>query len=221
MTVDVSISAARQWLYDFVNSRGLLHELTVIIISYLFIFAGAWNDGFVGLFPSVLSAAVEIIMAVVLFLEILSRVFFTKRRGLSFYALLFLDVASLLTVVPAFTGIAFARIIRLIYASWRTTALIERIANARNNAMYLVWIYPLVLPLAAALLYAIESKSQHAALKSYFDALAMTVGYSLTLGSSRPNTYAGNIICGVLFVAGILCISVIGNTLAQRYAPEK
>jgi hypothetical protein len=118
-------------------------------------------------------------------------------------------------------GVAFARIIRLIYASWRTTALIERLASQRNNAIYLVWIYPLVLPLAAAILYIIESHSQHTALRSYFDALAMTIGYSLTLGSNRPNTYAGNVICGILFVAGLLCISVIGNSLAQRYTSKK
>ena len=193
----------------------------MLTVSYLFIFAGAWNDGLIGLFPSALSSAVEIIMAIVLILEISSRLIFTKDRSLGFYGLLSLDVASLLTLVPALMGIAFARIVRLIYASWRTTALIERLARERNNAVYLVWIYPLVLPLAAAILFAIESQSHHAAVRSYFDALAMTIGYSLTLGSTRPNTYAGNVICGILFVAGILCISVIGNTLAQRYTSKK
>lgn len=193
----------------------------MITVSYLFIFAGAWNDGLIGLLPSTFSSVVEIIMATILVLEILSRVAFSKDKSFGFYGLLSLDVASLLTLVPALMGIAFARIIRLIYASWRTTALIERLARQRNNAVYLVWIYPLVLPLAAALLFAIESQSHHPAIKGYLDALAMTIGYSLTLGSSRPNTYAGNVICGILFVAGILCISVIGNTLAQRYTPKK
>jgi hypothetical protein len=49
----------------------------------------------------------------------------------------------------------------------------------------------------------------------------MTVGYSLTLGSSRPTTYGGNVVCGILFVAGILCIGVIGNTLANRYVHRR
>lgn len=220
MSSTLSVDAARRSLYDFVNSHNLAHEVLVIVVSYLFVFAGAWNDGLVGVLPSVLSASVEIAMASILFLEILTRLLFTQRRGVGFYGLLLLDVVSLLTVVPALVGIAFARIVRLIYASWRTTALIEQIARRRNNAMYLVWIYPLVSPLAAALLYAIESQSQHPAVKNYLDALAMTVGYSLTLGSSRPSTYAGNIICGVLFVVGILCIGVIGNTLAQRYSSK-
>jgi hypothetical protein len=87
--------------------------------------------------------------------------------------------------------------------------------------MYLVWIYPLVVPLAAALLFAVESQSQHPAIHNHLDALGMTVGYSLTLGSSRPSSYAGNIICGILFVGGLLCISVIGNTLSRRYQNEQ
>jgi hypothetical protein len=192
----------------------------VIIVSYLFIFAGAWNDGLIGLLPSVISASVELLMAVILVLEILSRALFTERRGIGFYSLFLLDLVSLLTIVPALTGFAFARFVRLIYASWRTTALIECIADKKNNAMYLVWIYPLVLPLAAALLYAIESQSPHAAVNNYLDALGMTIGYSLTLGTDHPHTYAGNILCGTMFVGGVLCISIIGNSLAQRYAPE-
>lgn len=221
MASDVTGAGAKNWLYEFVNSRGLPRELVVIAVSYLFIFSSAWNDGLLGLLPSPLSLAVEIFMAVVLSMEILSRIFFSRDRSLGFYTLLSLDVLSLLTVVPALIGIAFARVIRLIYASWRTVALIERLARERNNAMYLVWIYPLVLPLAAAILYAIESQAPEATVKSYFSALAMTLSYSLTLGSNRPATYAGNIICGIIFVAGILCISVIGNTLAHRYTPKE
>ena len=221
MSSALRVQTAKQRLYDFVNSHSLAHEILVIVVSYLFIFSGAWNDGLVGVLPSALSWIVEIIMAAILSLEILSRVFFTNRRGFGFYSLLLLDVVSLLTLIPAFVGVAFARFIRLIYASWRTTALIEQVAKRRNNAMYLVWIYPLVSPLAAALLYAIELQAPHPAVKSYLDALGMTVGYSLTLGNTRPSTYAGNIVCGALFVAGIICISVIGNALARRYTSEK
>jgi hypothetical protein len=95
--------------------------------------------------------------------------------------------------------------------------LLERLARTRNNAMYLAWIYVLIVPIAAAMLFAVESHAGHSPVRNYFDALAMTVGYALTLGSSRPSTYAGNIICGLLFVGGVLCIGIIGNTLANRY----
>jgi hypothetical protein len=181
------------------------------------VFAGAWNDGYVGLIASPASGVVEFCMATILVLEIVSRLLFVRERPPSFYALIILDFVSLLTVVPMLTGFAFARLFRLGYASWRTVLLLERLARKRNNAMYLAWIYVLIVPLAAAMLFAVESHSGHSPVRNYLDALAMTVGYALTLGSSRPSTYAGNVICGVLFVGGVLCIGIIGNTLANRY----
>jgi hypothetical protein len=83
--------------------------------------------------------------------------------------------------------------------------------------MYLAWVYLLIIPIAAAMLFAVESHAGHSPVRNYLDAPAMTVGYALTLGSSRPSTYTGNIICGVLFVGGVLCIGIIGKTLASRY----
>ncbi|HEY3675665.1 MAG TPA: hypothetical protein VGK84_06695 [Candidatus Tumulicola sp.] len=208
---------AKQPIDDFVNSKGIAHEIVVVVVSYLFVFAGAWNDGYVGLIPSPASGIIEFCMAAILVMEITSRLLFARERRLSFYALIVLDVVSLLTVVPVLTGFAFARLFRLGYASWRTVLLLERLARSRNNAMYLAWIYILIVPMAAAMLFAVESHAGHSPVRNYFDALAMTVGYALTLGSSRPTTYAGNIICGVLFVGGVLCIGIIGNTLANRY----
>jgi hypothetical protein len=206
-----------KWLDEFINSQGIAHEVVVVVVSYLFVFAGAWNDGYVGLIASPASGVVEFCMAVILVLEITTRLLFARERRLSFYALIVLDVVSLLTVVPAFTGFAFARLFRLAYASWRTVLLLERLARVRNNAMYLAWIYLLIVPMAAAMLFAVESHAGHSPVRNYLDALAMTVGYALTLGSSRPTTYTGNIVCGVLFVGGVLCIGIIGNTLANRY----
>jgi hypothetical protein len=208
---------SRRWIEEFVNSRGIAHEIVVVVVSYLFVFAGAWNDGYVGLIASPASGVIEACMAAILVLEITSRLLFVRERPPSFYALIVLDLISLLTVVPVLTGFAFARLFRLGYASWRTVLLLERLARARNNAMYLAWIYVLIVPLAAAMLFAVEAHSGRSPVKNYFDALAMTVGYALTLGSSRPATYTGNIICGVLFVGGVLCIGIIGNTLANRY----
>jgi hypothetical protein len=207
-------------LDDFINSQGIAHEVVVVVVSYLFVFAGAWNDGYVGLVPSPASGVIEACMATILLLEITSRLLFVHRRRFSFYALIVLDVLSLLTVIPYLTGFAFARLFRLGYASWRTVLLLERLAKTRNNAMYLAWIYVLIVPLAAAMLFAVEAHAGNSPVKNYLDALAMTVGYALTLGSSRPSTYTGNVICGVLFVGGVLCIGIIGNTLANRYAND-
>ena len=202
---------------EFVNSRGIAHEVVVVVVSYLFVFAGAWNDGYVGLIVSPASGVIEFCMAAILLLEITSRLLFSRERRPSFYALIVLDVVSLLTVIPFLTGFAFARLFRLGYASWRTVLLLERLARTRNNAMYLAWIYVLIVPIAAAMLFAVEAHTGHSPVRNYLDALAMTVGYALTLGSSRPSTYSGNIICGILFVGGVLCIGIIGNTLASRY----
>jgi hypothetical protein len=203
--------AFRQRLDDFINSQGIAHEVVVVVVSYLFVFAGAWNDGYIGLIASPASGVVEACMAAILVLEITSRLLFVRERRFSFYALIVLDIVSLLTVIPYLTGFAFARLFRLGYASWRTALLLERLANARNNAMYLAWIYVLIVPLAAAMLFAVEAHAGNSPVKNYLDALAMTVGYALTLGSSRPSTYTGNVICGLLFV---------GNTLANRYAND-
>lgn len=220
-STDMRWNVFRRWLDDFINSQGIAHEVVVVVVSYLFVFAGAWNDGYIGLVPSPASGVIEACMAAILVLEITSRLLFVRERRFSFYALIVLDVVSLLTVVPYLTGFAFARLFRLGYASWRTVLLLERLAKTRNNAMYLAWIYVLIVPLAAAMLFAVEAHAGSSPVKNYLDALAMTVGYALTLGSSRPSTYTGNVICGVLFVGGVLCIGIIGNTLANRYANEE
>ena len=95
--------------------------------------------------------------------------------------------------------------------------LIDRAACKRHQPLYLLGIYPLVTPLAAGILYVMERNSAHPAVKTYFDALGMTLGYALTLGADRPHTYAGQIICGTLFVGGILCIGIVANYLTNRY----
>jgi hypothetical protein len=203
----------------FVNSETLDHELTVVIASYVFVFAGAWNDGLLGLPPSEWSDALQWVMATVLVLEILSRILFTRpqNRKRGFYPFLALDIVSVMTVVPALTGFALARLGRLAYASWRMVQLFDKEACKKRQPMYLIGIYPLVLPLSAALLFAVERNSAHPAVKTYLDAFGMTVGFALTLGSDRPHTYAGNIICGILFLGGIICLGIISNSLTGRY----
>src|ERR1700760_2421168 len=97
----------RRRIDDFVNSDGIAHGIVVVVVSYLFVFAGAWNDGYVGLVPSPASGIIEACMAIILVLEIASRLLFARQRRISFYALIVLDVVSLLTVIPYLTGFAF------------------------------------------------------------------------------------------------------------------
>ena len=201
----------------FVNSNQLDHELMVVVVSYLFVFASAWNDGLIGITPSVWSSTAEWAMAAILTAEILSRAIYSRKRSVGFYALLVFDGVSVLTVVPVLTGFAFARLGRLAYASLRTIRLIDTHARMKHQPMYLIGTYPLILPLAAAILFAVERQSAHPAVQTYFDAVAMSVGFALTLGSDRPHTYLGNLVCGTLFVAGILCIGIIANGLSDRY----
>ncbi len=189
----------------------------MVAVSYVFVFAGAWNDRLIGLTPSAWSQALEWFMALVLALEIVSRILYSARKDAEFFVLLGLDIVSILTVIPALTGFAFARLARLGYASWRIVRLVDALARKRRQPMYLVWIYPLIVPLAAALLYAVERGLPHPAVRNYLDALGMCLGFALTLGSRRPAGYAGNIICGILFVGGILCIGIIANGLSRRY----
>ena len=210
-------SAFVQRIRRFVNSGKLDHELFVVVVSYLFVISGAWNDGLLGFTSSVWAEIAEGVMATVLLLEIMSRLAFTRKRTVGFYALLALDFVSLLTIIPVLTGLAFARLGRLLYASWRSVKLIDARARKARQAMYLVWIYPLVVPLAGAILYAVETQSPHPAVKTYFEACVMSIGFALTLGNDRPHTYAGNMVCGSLFVGGIICIGIISNSLSERY----
>ena len=205
----------------FVNSKDLDHELVVVAISYLFVFAGAWDDGIVGLPPSNWSRTFEWIMALILVAELLSRMIFMKRRGIGFFFLFCLDAVSLATLIPALTGLALLRLVRLLYASFRTAHLIDLAARKHHRPIYLLNIYPLVVPLAAAVLYLAERESRHPAVNNYLDALLMCFGFALTLGQSRPNTYIGNLICGTLFVGGIICIGIIANSLTNRYTPDR
>ena len=80
----------RRWnrLRYFVNHQAIAHEVLVISVSYAFIAAGAWNDGILGFEPSTLSRACELVMALFLAIEILSRVAFIKDRSPTFWTLI-------------------------------------------------------------------------------------------------------------------------------------
>jgi hypothetical protein len=210
----------QEWVYMLRNSitrRDVPHEAAVITISYVFIFAGAWNDGLLGFEPSAASRFAEYAMAVVLGAELTLRIRYTTGRGAGFWSLAALDVAAILTVFPMLDWIGFARIIRMCYAAVRLTRLLDRLAADRNNSMYAMTIVPFVVPLLAAAVYAFERGAPGAAIQNYGDALRMCFSFSLSLGNTRPSTDGAMAICGALFLIGLLTIGVLTNTISARY----
>jgi hypothetical protein len=213
---------SRRWnrLRYFVNHQAIAHEVLVIAVSYAFIAAGAWNDGILGFAPSPLSRACEFLMAVILGLEILTRAAFIKDRSPTFWTLLLLDSVSILTIVPQISYLSFLRLGRLVYASIRLTALLDRLSCRAHNPVYLVGLYPLVVPLLAAVVFAIEKRTPGSAIHTYIDALTICLTFSLSLGNVRPTSPWAMAICGALFLAGLLLIGICTNAISARYADD-
>lgn len=209
-------------LRHLMNERGLTHEVIVIALSYAFIFTGAWNDRLLGFEPSAWSRAAELVMAALLASEVVMRIAFTQRsrRLPTFWALVALDIVSILTIFPALVWIAFARVIRMFYAAWRLTTLLDGLADKHNNGMYITAIFPFVVPLLAAAVYGLEREAHGSNIHTYLDALKVCLAFSLTLGNVRPVTDPAKIICGGLFLLGLLTIGILTNTISLRYQPE-
>lgn len=204
-------------LRTLVNDRDAVHEAIVVVISYLFIFAGSWNDGYIGLPSSPWSKAAELFMAICVALEIVSRMVFVRRKTLPFWTFVTFDSISLLTIFPTLQWIAFARLLRAFYASWRLIALLDRLAYRRRNPMYLIGLYPLVVPLLAIAVYAMERGTPGSAIHNYLQALSVCLTFALTLGSVRPVSFGGTIVCGFLLLLGIVCLGILANALSTRY----
>lgn len=204
-------------LREFVNSDGLEHEGVVIVVSYLFILAGAWNDDLLGFAPSIWSHLMESAMAAILALEIVSRVIFTKDRTLGYYGILMLDVVSLLTIFPFFIGAGFARLGRMFYAVWRLLRAADKMASRTKNPLYLTVLFPFAVPLMAAIVYALERHIPTSAIHNYFEALLICFAFALSLGNVRPASPFAMAICGILFLAGLMCIGIITNWVSNRY----
>jgi hypothetical protein len=199
------------------NRRDVEHEIFVIGVSYFFVFAGAWNDGLLGFAPSPWSRGAEYTMALLLASEIAMRLAYTERKPPIFWTLVAFDVISVLTVVPALDWVTFARFVRMFYAAGRLTMLLDRIAARRNNGMYVTAIFPFVVPLLAAAVFAVERHAPGTPVHNYLDALRICFSFSLSLGNVRPVTSAAMAICGVLFIIGLVTIGVLTNTISSRY----
>ena len=199
------------------NDEDITHELIVITLSYLFIYAGAWNDGLLGFAQSAFSRGAEYAMAGALALEVFVRVRHTSQRRHGFWPLVALDILSILTVFPVFEWVTFARLARMFYAAARLTRLLDRLAAERNNGMYVTAVFPFVIPLLAAAVFVLERRASGTTIHNYIDALKMCFSYSLSLGSVRPVTGAAMAVCAALLVLGLLTIGVLTNTISARY----
>ncbi len=208
-------------LREFVNAKTIRHEVLVIGVSYLFIVAGAWNDNLLGFVPSRWSHVLELTMATLLLSEISSRVVFTSNRTVGFYVFLVLDTLSLLTVFPFFAGVALARLIRMFYAAYRLVRLLDRMACHRRNPVYLIWLFPFVVPLFAAVVYVLERHTAGSHIHNYAQALLVCLAFSLSLGNVRPASPIAMTLCGLLFLAGVVCIGVVTNWISNRYQVPK
>jgi ABC-type proline/glycine betaine transport system permease subunit len=204
-------------LVDMMNRRDLDHEAVVITISYAFLFAGAWNDELLGFQPSIWSHLAETFMALVLAAEVAVRIAMTRKRSARFYALAALDMFSIATVVPGLAWASFARLARMLYAAMRLTLLLDRLAADRKNAMYITALFPLVVPVLAGAVFAIERRVPGTPIHTYVDALRICFSFSLSLGNVRPVTDGAMAICGALFLLGIVTIGLFTNAVSDRY----
>ncbi|HEY0381334.1 MAG TPA: hypothetical protein VGC72_03965 [Candidatus Elarobacter sp.] len=202
------------------NERDVAHEVLVISVSYLFIYAGAWNDGLLGFTPSLFSRAAEYAMAAALAVEVIFRIRYTSQRRREFWPLVALDIISVLTIFPFFEWITLARVGRMIYAASRLMRLLDRLACQRGNGMYITAIFPFVVPILAAAVFAIERHSPSTTVHNYGDALRMCFGFALSLGNVRPVSSVAMGVCGSLFLLGLLTIGVLTNTISARYQKE-
>ena len=215
--IRTNVAAFSAKLHTFINQEGWQHEALVVVVSYLFIFVGSWNDDLLGLQPSLWSHIAEITMATVLSLEITCRLIFTTNKNTGFWSFIAFDCISVLTILPSLQWIALARLIRSLYASGRLFILLDHLACRTRNAMCLVGLYPVAVPLLASVLYAVERHTVGSPVQNYLQALTICFEFALSLGQVRPLSLIGMSICGFLFLLGIVCIGILTNALSTRY----
>lgn len=166
-----------------------------------------------------MTLAAEYLLATGLAAEIVMRLMLTRQRPWQFYPLVALDTVAVLTVVPSLAIVTLARVIRLCVSGVRMLHLIDKLSRERGNPYLILLVYPLVVPVVAALFFAIERNAPQSQIHDYFGALVMMMSYSLTLGlaAHHPVTYGGKAIAGAMLLVGLMCVAIIGNALTARY----
>jgi hypothetical protein len=79
-------------------------DVLTLVLSYAFIFVGAWNDRLLGLAPNAATWATEWTLALGLAVEIALRLRFARERKWYFYPLIAVDAASVLTIVRGWSS---------------------------------------------------------------------------------------------------------------------
>jgi hypothetical protein len=198
-------------------------DAVTLVLSYAFIFLGALNDRLLGIEPSPLTVALEWLLATGLAIEIALRLRFTRKRPWYFYPLVLVDVAAVATIIPGLKFIQFARTLRILVSGGRMLQLIDAISRRRGNPYLVLLIYPFIVPPVSALFYFVERHANNANVHDYFHALILMLSYSLTVGfaANHPVTYSGKLLAGVMFLTGLMCVSIIGNALTSRYTEQR
>jgi len=204
---------------QFFQNDNIYFDVVTLLLSYMFILFAAWNDDLLGLPSNGFTWLGEYVLAGGLACEIVLRVALVDKRPWHFYPLVALDAISVLTVIPSLIFVTFARVIRLIVSSGRMLQLIDKVSRSRGNPYLILLVYPFVVPIAAALFYALERHASNTQVHNYFQSLVMMMSYSLTVGlaANHPVTTTGKLIAGGMLLTGIMCVSIIGNALTDRY----
>jgi hypothetical protein len=204
----------------FLRGDTLAADAVSLVLSYAFILFAAWDDSLLGLEPNVFTYIAEYALALGLACEIAARLMLAVDRRWYFYPMIVVDAISVLTVIPSVVYVTFARVIRLVVSGGRMLHLIDRVARRNGNPYLILLIYPLVVPIAAALFFIVERDVANVQIHNYFQALVLMLSYSLTIGiaSNHPVTYTGKVIAGIMLLSGLLCVSIIGNALTDRYS---
>lgn len=201
------------------EENNLFYNIFIVLFSYSFLLFGAWNDKILGLHPNNVTFFMEYFLAIFLGFELILRLILKDDRNFWFYTFLLIDLFSILTVVPGILYVSFLRFGRLFINGLKIVKILDNFAVKNSNPYQMLYIYPLVIPLIAAFLYAVEKNASNVNVKNYFDALYMAFSYSMTIGlsSHHPVTIIGNIICGMLLLIGFMIVAVMGNTISNRY----
>jgi hypothetical protein len=215
---------------DAASSGNLIRELTeghdlyadaiTLVLSYAFVLTGAWNDRLLGLAPNAATLTLEWLLALGLAAEIVLRILFVRERKWHFWPTIAVDTISVATIVPGLAYFTFARLARILVCAVRLLHLIDAISRRRGNPYLVLLVYPFVVPIAAAIFYAVESTAPQGQVHDYFTALALVLSYTLTIGlfTNHPVTPVGTAVAGIMFLTGLMCVSILGNALTARYS---
>jgi voltage-gated potassium channel len=204
---------------ELIRSDTLTADIVTLMLSYAFILVSAWNDDLLGLPPNVFTLVGEYLLAAGLAVEIVLRLIIVEDRAWYFYPLVVIDAISVLTVIPGLVFVTFARVVRLLVSGTRMLRIIDKLSRAHGNPYIILLVYPLVVPIAAALFFLFERHAPGTQVHNYFQALVLMMNYSLTVGlaSNHPVTMEGKVIAGIMLLTGFMCVSIIGNALSTRY----